>query len=101
MLGYKLNLENPKTFSEKLQWLKIYDFRPEYTTMADKYLMRQYVAERIGEGHTIPLLGVWDDPEEIDFDTLPDRFVLKCNHNSGLGMCICRDKCQCTNCKKK
>ena len=92
VLGYELDLENPKTFSEKLQWLKLYAFKPEYTVMADKYRMREYVAERIGEGHTIPLLGVWDDPEEIDFDKLPDRFVLKCNHNSGLGMCICRDK---------
>ena len=91
-LGYALDLENPRTFSEKLQWLKLYAFKPEYTIMADKYRMREFVAEHMGEGHTIPLLGVWDDPEDIDFDALPDKFVLKCNHNSGLGMCICQDK---------
>lgn len=88
----ELDLENPKTFSEKLQWLKLYDRKPEYTMMVDKYLVRNYIAETIGEEYLIPLLGVWDDPDEIDFDSLPDRFVLKCNHNSGLGMYICRDK---------
>lgn len=88
----ELDLENPKTFNEKLQWLKLYDRKPEYTVMVDKYLVRNYIAETIGEEYLIPLLGVWDDPDEIDFDSLPDRFVLKCNHNSGLGMYICRDK---------
>ena len=91
-MGESLNLDNPITFNEKLQWLKLYDRRPEYTTMADKYAMRAWVEERVGPGHTVPLLGVWDDPEQIDFDALPDQFVLKCNHNSGLGMYICRDK---------
>lgn len=90
----KLNLKAPKTFNEKLQWLKLYDRNPEYTVMVDKYLVRQYIADKIGEEYLIPLLGVWDDPDEIDFDKLPDRFVLKCNHNSGLGMCICKDKSQ-------
>lgn len=88
----KLNLENPKTFNEKLQWLKLNDRRPEYTMMVDKYLVRAYIAEKIGEEHLIPLLGVWDDPDEIDFEKLPDQFVLKCNHNSGTGMCICKNK---------
>lgn len=91
-LGYELNLENPQTFNEKLQWLKLHDRKPEYTVMVDKYLAKKYVAEKIGEEYIIPMLGVWDDPDEIDFDKLPNQFVLKCNHNSGLGMCICRDK---------
>ena len=91
-LGMQLDLSNPVTFNEKLQWLKLYDRRPEYTMMVDKYLVRDYIANKLGEEYLIPLLGVWDDPDEIDFDSLPDRFVLKCNHNSGLGMCICKDK---------
>lgn len=86
-----LNLENPKTFNEKLQWLKLYDRKPEYTIMVDKYLVRQYIAKKIGAQYLIPLLGIWDSPDEIDFDKLPNQFVLKCNHNSG-GLCICRDK---------
>lgn len=90
--GRKLNLNNPETFNEKLQWLKLYNRKPEYTKMVDKYLVRDYVKEKIGEEYLIPLLGVWDDPEKIDFDELPTQFVLKCNHNSGLGMCICKDK---------
>ena len=84
--------KNPKTFNEKLQWLKLYNRKPEYTVMVDKYKVREYIAQMIGEEYLIPLLGVWDDPEDIDFDALPDQFVLKCNHNSGLGMCICKDK---------
>lgn len=92
VFGKELDLENPKTFNEKLQWLKLYDRKPEYTVMVDKYLAKQYVASKIGEEYVVPLLGVWDDPEDIDFDTLPNQFVLKCNHNSGVGMCICRDK---------
>lgn len=91
-MGYSLDLNNPQTFNEKLQWLKLYDRKPEYTTMVDKYTAKKYVADKIGEQYVIPTLGVWDNPDEIDFDKLPDQFVLKCNHNSGLGMCICRDK---------
>lgn len=91
-LGYNLNLDLPKTFNEKLQWLKLYNRKPEYTMMVDKYAVRKYISDTIGEQYLIPLLGVWDTPEEIDFAQLPDKFVLKCNHNSGLGMCICRDK---------
>lgn len=90
--GRSLNLAEPKTFNEKLQWLKLYNRKPEYTVMVDKYKVREYIAQMIGEEYLIPLLGVWDDPEDIDFDALPNRFVLKCNHNSGLGMCICKDK---------
>ena len=87
-----LNIDNPKTFNEKLQWLKLHDRKPEYTMMVDKYAVRQYIADTIGEEYLIPLLGVWDNPDDIDFDSLPNQFVLKCNHNSGLGMCICKDK---------
>lgn len=92
VMGKELDLENPKTFNEKLQWLKLYDRKPEYTMMADKYAVRKYISEKLGEEYLIPLLGVWDNPDDIDFDKLPDKFVLKCNHNSGLGMCICKDK---------
>ena len=91
-MGYDLNLQNPQTFNEKLQWLKLYDRKPEYTMMVDKYKVRDYIADKLGEEYLIPLLGVWDDPDDIDFDSLPNQFVLKCNHNSGLGMCICKDK---------
>lgn len=91
-VGYPLNLENPVTFNEKLQWLKLHDRKPEYTMMVDKYRVREYIAEQLGEEYLIPLLGVWDSPEDIDFESLPNKFVLKCNHNSGLGMCICKDK---------
>ena len=87
-----LDWQNPKTFNEKLQWLKLYDRRPEYTTYVDKYKVREYISKTLGEEYLIPLLGEWDNPDEIDFDKLPNRFVLKCNHNSGLGMCICKDK---------
>lgn len=91
-IGKKLNLNNPKTFNEKLQWLKLYDRKPEYTVMVDKFAVREYIADKIGEKYLIPLIGVWDSPDDIDFDSLPDKFVLKCNHNSGFGMCICKDK---------
>lgn len=91
-IGKELDLEEPRTFNEKLQWLKLYDRKPEYTQMVDKYRAREYIAQTIGEEYLIPLLGAWDDPEDIDFDALPDQFVLKCNHNSGTGMCICKDK---------
>ncbi len=91
-LGYELNLDNPRTFNEKLQWLKLYNRKKEYILMSDKYLVRDYIAHTIGEEYLVPLIGVYDYPEQIDFDTLPDQFVLKCNHNSGTGMYICEDK---------
>lgn len=92
VFGYPLDLSNPKSFNEKIQWLKLYDRKPVYVTMVDKYLVREYIEETIGSEYLIPLLGVWDSPDQIDFASLPNRFVLKCNHNSGNGMCICRDK---------
>jgi hypothetical protein len=90
-VGCPLNLSTPQTFTEKLQWLKLYDRKPEYTTMVDKYTVKKYVAARIGEQHVIPTLGVWNKFDEINFDALPDQFVLKCTHDSG-GLVICRDK---------
>lgn len=86
-----LNLDNPQTFNEKLQWLKIHNRKPEYTTMVDKYAVKQYVADRIGSQYIIPTLGVWDHFDDIDFDALPNQFVLKCTHDSG-GLVICKDK---------
>lgn len=88
---YPLNLDNPKTFNEKLQWLKLYYRKPEFTEMVDKYAVKRFVAERIGEQYVIPNLGVWERFEEIDFDLLPNQFVLKCTHDSG-GLVICKDK---------
>ena len=76
-MGQDLNLDNPQKYTEKLQWLKLYDHRCVYTTMVDKYMVKQYVSERIGKEYVIPLLGVWDHVEDIDFSSLPDKFVLK------------------------
>lgn len=90
-MGYDLDLNNPKTFNEKLQWLKLHDRKPEYTTMVDKYEVKEYVAKCIGEEYIIPTIGVWDRFEDIDFEQLPEQFVLKCTHDSG-GLVICRDK---------
>lgn len=87
----KLNLANPQSFNEKLQWMKLYDRNPEYTKMVDKHDAKQYVADKIGEEYIIPTLGVWDKFEDIEFDKLPEQFVLKCTHDSG-GLVICRDK---------
>lgn len=89
--GKKLNIDNPRTFNEKLQWLKLHDYKPEYSTMVDKYEAKKWVASRIGEEYVIPTLGVWDSFEEIEFDKLPKQFVLKCTHDSG-GLVICKDK---------
>lgn len=89
--GKDLSLENPKTFNEKLQWLKLHDRKPEYTSMVDKYEAKKYVSSIIGEEYIIPSLGIWDKFDDIDFDALPDQFVLKCTHDSG-GLVVCRDK---------
>ena len=90
-MGKRLNLTNPQTFSEKIQWLKLYDRQPEYTMMVDKYAVKDYVARILGEEFIIPTLVVWDNVEDIEWDKLPDQFVLKCTHDSG-GQVICRDK---------
>lgn len=92
-VGYPLNLDKPETFNQKLQWLKIYSREPKYKRMVDKYDAKEYVKELIGDKYIIPTLGVWDRFEQIDFDLLPNKFVLKCTHDSG-GLVICKDKKQ-------
>ncbi len=87
----KIDLTCPQTFNEKLQWLKLYDRSPEYTKMVDKHEAKKYVADVIGEEYIIPTLGVWNKFEDIDFNQLPNQFVLKCTHDSG-GLVICKDK---------
>lgn len=89
--GVELNLNNPQTFNEKLQWLKLYDRKDIYTMMVDKYEVKKYVADIIGEEYIIPTFGVYDKFDEIDFDKLPNQFVIKCTHDSG-GVVICKDK---------
>lgn len=87
----KLDLEHPKSFSEKLQWLKLYDRNPRYTQLCDKYEVKAIVGDIIGHEYLIPTLGVWEKFEDIDFSKLPERFVLKCTHDSG-GVIVCKDK---------
>lgn len=86
----KINLKNPKSFNEKENWLKLYDRRPIYTVMADKYAAREYISKHFGDKYLVPLIGVWDRADDIDFENLPDCFVMKCNHDNGV--LICRDK---------
>lgn len=93
MQGRVLNLQNPTTYNEKVQWLKLHDATPVKTLLADKYLVRDWVAERVGQEYLIPLLGAWDSFDAIDFDSLPDRFVIKCNHGCGYNV-IVKDKSQ-------
>ncbi len=90
-LHRKLNLNNPRRYTEKLNWLKLHDRNPLYTILVDKYEVKQYIKKRLGEQMVIPLYGVWDHFDDIDFNQLPDKFVLKCTHDSGC-FCICNDK---------
>ena len=95
IFGRKLHLDNPQTFNEKLNWLKIYNRRPEYVSFVDKYEVKQIVSEKLKktQGRLIPTYGVWDTFDEIDFDKLPDQFVLKStNGGGGTGIVICRNK---------
>ena len=85
------NLDNPKTFNEKLQWLKINDIHEEYAHMVDKATAKDYVRRIIGDKYIIPTLGIWDKFEDINFDLLPDQFVLKTTHDSG-GVVVVPDK---------
>lgn len=87
----KINLGNPQTYSEKLQWLKLHDKHPEFTQLVDKYESRKVVEKIVGEDYLVPLLGVWDSFDEIDFDKLPQQFVLKTNHDSQ-GVIVCKNK---------
>jgi hypothetical protein len=92
-LGHKLDLRHPITFSEKLQWLKIFNRNPEYTQMVDKFSVKEYVDKTIGEEYVIPTLGVWNKPEDIAWNNLPNQFVLKTTHGGGsTGVVICKDK---------
>lgn len=90
--GKEIDIDNPRTFNEKLQWLKLYDRRESYIIFADKYMAKKYVGDMIGKEHIIPLIDTWNNANDIDFNKLPSKFVLKCNHNSGGGMFICNNK---------
>lgn len=90
-VGNKLNLDMPLTYNEKLQWLKLYDRKEIYTDLVDKYAVKEIIGNKIGMEYIIPTLGVWENIEDIDFDSLPKRFVLKCTHDSG-GIIVCKDK---------
>ena len=93
MMKEKLDLKNPKTFNQKLQWLKLYNRKPEYTIMVDKYAGKEYVANIIGVEHNIPTFGEWNSVDEINWDALPDQFVLKTTHGGGgCDVIICKDK---------
>ena len=91
MFGTSLNLEAPRTYNEKLQWLKLYNRNSLYTMLVDKYAVKQWVADKIGKQYIIPTIGVWNRFEDIDFEKLPNQFVLKCTHDSG-GLVIVKDK---------
>ena len=91
LTGKRLKLNPPETFNEKIAWLKLHDRRPVYQMLADKYQVRPFIQKHLGEEWLIPLAGVWDSPEEIDFDSLPGQFVLKCSHGYGSTI-LCRDK---------
>lgn len=91
VMGKKLNLKNPQTFNEKLHWLKLHDRKDIYTTMVDKYDAKKYVANIIGDEYLIPTIGIFNKFDDIDFDKLPNQFVIKCTHDSG-GLAICKDK---------
>lgn len=91
--GKKLKLDNPRTYNEKLTWQKLYDHNPLYTTLADKRLVKDWVIDKIGSEYVIPTIGVWENVEDIDFDSLPQQFVLKTTHGgANQGVVICKDK---------
>ena len=96
--GKKLNLKNPVTYNEKLQWLKIHDRKEQYTLLADKLSVKEYVKNILGEEYIIQTLGVWNAPEMIEYDKLPNSFILKCTHDSG-SVYICTDKKRIDRCK--
>ena len=92
-MGHRMNLKNPILFTEKIQWLKLYDRKPEYTDLVDKAKVKQIVGEKIGFEHIIPTIGEWERVEDIDWDRLPNQFVLKTTHGGGgCGVVICKDK---------
>ena len=91
-MGYSLNLDSPKTYNEKIQWLKLYNRNPLYTTLVDKYAVKKWVSDKIGVEHVIPTVGVWKNAKDIDFDSLPNQFVLKTTNGGGGDVIICKDK---------
>ena len=91
-MGYALNLDEPETFCEKIQWLKLYNRKELYTTIVDKSAVKKWVAEKIGEDYIIPTLGEWNNANEIVFDDLPNRFVLKTTNGGGGSVVICKNK---------
>lgn len=91
LMGKNLNLSNPRSLNQKINWLKLYDRKKEYIDMVDKYNAKEYIARVIGKDYVIPTLGVWDDALDIDFGSLPNKFVLKCTHDYGSTI-ICKDK---------
>lgn len=91
LIGHKLCLDNPKGFNEKLCWLKLHNRKPEYSTMVDKYAVKEYVASKIGKEYVIPCIAVWNSASDIDFEILPGQFVMKSTH-SGSAYCVCKDK---------
>ncbi len=92
MFDKRINWKKPVSFNEKIQWLKVNDRNPIYTKLVDKYEAKEYVASVIGKEYIVPTYAIWDDVSSIDFDSLPNSFVLKCTHNSAIGLCVCRDK---------
>jgi len=91
ILGYYPDLQNPKTFQEKLQWLKLHDRKPIYSQMVDKYEAKEFIAAKVGAEYVVPTLGIYDDVVQIDFGQLPDKFVIKTTHDSG-SVIVCTDK---------
>lgn len=91
--GKKIDFKNPKTFNEKLNWLKLNDRKKEYINLVDKYEVKKYISQIIGEEYIIPTIGIYDKFEDINFDELPNQFVIKCTHDSGSTI-ICKDKKQ-------
>ena len=91
-MGYKINLDNPVTFNEKLNYLKLFDKNPLYTKLVDKVLVKDYIKATIGDEYNVKLINTYTSSKQINFDELPKEFVLKCNHNSGYGLCICKNK---------
>ncbi|MGI5848064.1 MAG: ATP-grasp fold amidoligase family protein [Candidatus Cryptobacteroides sp.] len=92
-MGFDIDWDNPTTYNEKLQWLKLHDRDPKYSVLVDKYRVKSYVEDKVGAAHVIQTLGVWNHPKEINFNELPERFVLKTTHGGGnSGVVICKDK---------
>ena len=100
-MGEELNLKAPKSYTEKLNWLKLHDRNPAYTLMVDKFGVREYISEKIGEEYLVPLIGSWSSVEDIDFTQLPNEFVLKCNHDNGIIVCNNKENLDVDNVKKE